>query len=117
MLNNPTNELASRIMTEVDFDSRLIGFSPHPRLGVPEVALYSFEEVLGFLSLPLNQLDFEKLEEWLRTEMKDDELADEISRAASIDMAHDKKNLAVAELLAIRFAQCTVLMKSPEVIG
>jgi len=45
-LKNPSRELAMKILSEVGFEDRLIGFSLRERTGPMPVVMYKFEEVV-----------------------------------------------------------------------
>ncbi len=105
-LNEPTPQLAARILDEVDFEHRFIGFKMHYRLGPMEVALYSFEEILGLLGEPCPCIDFKELEAWLRSNCQDHELADRIAQETSTPASDMEKTSSVSHLLAIRLMQC-----------
>jgi hypothetical protein len=105
-LATPSNELISRILQEVDFTDRLSGGLLHQRAGVTIMALYSFAEVCALLNKPYPQIDVQQLEQWIRTVIKDTELADRINAVHSQQGSDRDKLLSLRDLLGLRLMQC-----------
>jgi len=109
-LGNPSRKLAKRILTEVDFESRLTGFDLRERAGAQPVWMYGFKEVVSLLHAPRPCVDFTKLETWIRGVMGDEELADQI--AAAIKEGHNDQDRIhlMKGLMELRLNQCKKLV-------
>ena len=81
-LTTPTRELALRILDEVGFEDRITGSSLHVRAGVRTLSLYSLEDTFRLLKEPHPYIDLDQLEGWIRTVIKDEELADKVISAS-----------------------------------
>ena len=105
-LSEPGKDLISRVTSKVRFEDRLIGYRMRERAGAFRTTAYSFEEVVHLLKDKLPQLNLKQLAEWIRTVIRDEELADGIME--SID--HGKSDLErmshVRMLMAERLCQC-----------
>ena len=77
-LTAPSREVALQILQEVGFEDRLIGSYPSCACRIRILSLYSLEEVFLLLKEPYPQIDLDQLESWIRTVIKDGELADRI---------------------------------------
>ena len=75
VLSRPSRKLASRIVNEVDFEDRIIGYRLRERTGPLAMTLYSFEEVVTFLRDPFPRVNFHALQSWINDVMGDGELA------------------------------------------
>ena len=111
-LSEPTRELAQKILTEVGFEHRLMGYSMHKRTGPLPVPMYSFEEIVGLLNFPGPVLDFASLETWVRAAMQDGELADAIGEAVRSIPGFEDRNCRVRDLMGWRLLQCRMLTAS-----
>jgi len=109
-LRDPSRELAKRILTEVDFEDRLVGFSLHERTGPNPVTMYSFEEVVSLLNDPHPRLDFSELEIWVRKTMDDQELAEQIAEAIGKGKSDQNRSDRIKELMEERLDQCKRLI-------
>ena len=109
-LRFPSNDLSKRILTEVDFEDRLVGFSLRERSGPVPVTMYSFVEVVSLLNDPHPRLDFNELETWIRKTMRDKELADQIADAVIKGNSDQNRSLRIKELLEERLDQCKRLI-------
>jgi hypothetical protein len=105
-LRGPSHDLSKRILTEVGFEDRLVGFSLHERTGPNPVTMYSFEEVLSLLKERHPRLDFTELETWLRKTMRDKELADQIAKAVRRGRSDQDRSLRIKKLMEERLDQC-----------
>jgi hypothetical protein len=106
ILSAPSKKLDRRILSEVEYEDRIIGYRLGQRIGLTPVTLYSFEEIICFLSNPIPMIDFNALESWIRTIMEDNELADKI-KEVRIDNASDHdKTFYIKDLMAERLRQC-----------
>ena len=105
-LSKPSKELAERILAEVGYDNRLIGFRLHERLGAIPLTMYSFEEVVRLLNSPNPRLDFNRLEEWVRKIMGDEELAGKIREAAEKGESDQERTRRIRYVMNERLSQC-----------
>ena len=124
-LPEPSKDVATRILSEVDFDNRLIGFDMKPRAGNTPLSLYSFAEATNFLhvdgfdalTIPgaggsVGYIDLAALQNWVNTVMGDKDLAEAIAETVKENESyHDQAN-AVKELLAERLHQCKEIGKA-----
>lgn len=108
-VKSPSQELASRILTEVDFENRLIGFSLRERSGPVPVTMYSFEEVVSLFNNPYPCLDFNELEGWVRETMGDKELSEQIAEAVRTGRSDQDRSLRIKKLMEERLGQCKKL--------
>lgn len=104
-LREPAKDLAQKIMEEVDFDRRLLGYRVNPRLGFIEVPLYSLGEVVELLH-DRAYIDPEKLETWIRDILGDHELAGRLRDRVAGGWPELSKLEPVRELLRRRILQC-----------
>ncbi len=105
-LSVPSKKLASKIVTEVEFEERLIGYRLRQRTGLVAIALYSFEEIIGLLYDQHPRIDFVKLESWMRKIMEDIELSEKIGAVIKTDCSVQNKSLKIRELMSKRLLQC-----------
>ena len=104
-LAKPNKKLASRILTEVDFRKHIMGYQLSERGGARPVKLYSFEEVVNFLSAPHPRIDFETLLVWVQDVMKDLELTSKLKTILHQDVSDYEKSLRCRELMEQRLEQ------------
>ena len=105
-LNEPSKELVKRILSEVDFHERFIGYRLRIPKGLMTFQLYSFEEVVGFLNAPIPIVEFDVLEKWVRDVMGDDELAEHIVAQSKGDGPDAVRTERIRDLMARRLIQC-----------
>lgn len=108
-LQAPSKKLATKILTEVGFDDRLIGFKLHERVGPISITMYSFEEVVRLLNDLNSRLDFKRLETWIRKVMRDEELGEKIAVAVEKDSSNQDKSWRICNLMNERLSQCKAL--------
>ena len=104
-IHPPTTDLAKRILADVAFPDRLIGHKMRRRMGPVPVSLYSFEEVVRFLSEDIPQMDLEDLQAWVRDKIGDEDLAKAIGEIRRREMSDAEKLLTVKGLMAARLGQ------------
>ncbi len=104
--SEPSVDLAERVLAEVDFEDRIVGYSLRKRMGPVPITLYSFEEVVGFLSDGLPQMDFNELEKWIKETMKDNEPYKKINLVSGSDLSDLEKAAKIRDLMGIRLVQC-----------
>ena len=109
----PTKELASRILGEVDFQDRLIGHKMRRRMGPVPVSLYSFEQVVRFLTEDIPQLDLDDLQAWVEEKVGDTDLARAIGEIGLRDLDEPEKLLHIRGLMMARLGQSRRLGRLP----
>jgi hypothetical protein len=105
-LTEPSAELVARIVSEVDFDHRLVGNRVRPRWGSIQADLYSVREVALLLSDRHPAIELDRLEHWLRTTIGDQELADRVKEVETADVSDRELLQRVRMLLDERLEQC-----------
>jgi hypothetical protein len=105
-LREPSQPLAMKVLTEVDFEHRLNGFILRQRAGAVPVTMYSFEEVVSLLHDHHSRLDFKQLEEWIRSVMSDTELAKHIAQAIRKGNNDQERAASIRNLMEERLNQC-----------
>jgi hypothetical protein len=105
-LKDPSQELAKKVLTEVDFKDRLNGFLLRERAGALPITLYCFEEVVSFLNDRHPRLDFNELEEWVRETIGDVELAQQITEAINKGDNDQERTYSIRDLMEERLNQC-----------
>lgn len=105
-LSAPDKELVSRILQEVGFEERLIGYQVRERSGPMERSLYSFEAVVNFLNDKFPFLKFEELTRWLTVVIKDEELACKVDEAVEEGQSDYERTQLIRDLMAERLLQC-----------
>ena len=101
----PTKELAARILGEVDFQDRLIGYKMRRRMGPVPVSLYSFEQVVRFLTEDIPQIELDDLEAWVGEKIGDEDLARAIGEIGRKELDELEKLLHVRGLMTARLGQ------------
>ena len=112
-LSEPSADLVSRVLNEVGFEDRLMGYRFRERTGPMSMTLYSFEEIVEFLNDPHPRIDFNRLEEWVREVMKDEELAGEINKIILRDDSDQKKSIQIRDMMGERLLQCIKRSSNP----
>lgn len=105
-LSKPDEELVFRVLGEVGFEERIVGYRISERLGSARTSMYSFEEVVNFLNDKFPQLEFEELEKWIRVVMKDEELALKIAKAVEEETNDHDRIERIKTLMQERLSQC-----------
>lgn len=105
-LAEPDRELVSRILQEVAFGERLVGYEVRERSGPMAKSLYSFTEVCAFLHDQFPVLAFEELTRWLRAVMKDEELALKVTEAVEQGHSDYERTRRIGEMMEERLTQC-----------
>ena len=109
----PTKELATRILGEVDFPDRLIGHKMRKRMGPVPVSLYSFEEVVRFLTEDIPQIDLQDLRTWVGEKIGDKDLARAIEEISRKEMDDPEKFLHIKGLMSARLGQSRRIGRLP----
>jgi len=105
-LSEPSADLVSRVTAQLEFKHRFVGYRVRKRAGPMAIAAYNLEEVVGLLNDEFPQLNLERLEEWVRTVIGDEELADRISEAIATEKRDHDRILRVRRLMSQRLCQC-----------
>ena len=109
-LSKPSKGLMKRLLNEVNFEERLIGYRLRQRTGPMPVTLYSFSEVVALLNDPHPRMDFNLLERWIRETMGDIELAGRIKEEIEKDCSNQEKSFLIRDLAGERFLQCRKIL-------
>ena len=105
-LAEPTRDLAEKVLNEVGFEDRIIGYRLRERSGLMSITLYSFEEVVVLLYDSNPRIDFNRLEMWIRETMGDGELAGKVKQVIEKDISDQEKSFAIRDLMLERLLQC-----------
>jgi hypothetical protein len=105
-LTTPSREVALQTLQEVGFEDRLTGSILHVRAGIRVLSLYSLEDVFVLLKEPYPQIDLDQLESWIRTAIKDGELADRIKAVISKATTEQASLPLIRDLVGWRLIQC-----------
>lgn len=105
-LSEPDRELVSRVLQEVDFEERIVGYQVRERSGLLVKSLYSFAEVCAFLHDQFPVLRFEELTRWLTVVMNDKELALKVEEVLKEGQSDYERTRLIRELMEERLMQC-----------
>lgn len=105
-LSKPDKELVFRVLSEVGFEERIVGYRVNERLGPTKTSMYSFEEIVNFLNDKFPLLKFEELEKWVKVVMKDEELALKIAKAVEEETNDHDRTERIRTLMEERLSQC-----------
>lgn len=118
----PSKELATRLLGKVSFQERLTGTTMHQTAGSIDVALYSFKDAAGFMSVDLGDfmvrnsgsiayINQDVLKKWVGETLGDTELAGAIEVKIKEGSNYKERAGSINELMEQRLRQCK------EVIG
>lgn len=105
-LAEPDDSLVSRVLNEVGFEDRLIGYRVRRRAGPIRASMYSFEEVVHLLNDGFPCLNLQELAEWIGTVIKDAELSARIKEAIELHSNDRDRMLSIRILMGQRLCQC-----------
>ncbi len=105
-LSTPDEHLTARVLREVGFDQRLVGYRMRQRTGSVPASLYSFEEVVHLLGDKLPYVNPERLQQWVESVTEDAELAAAIARVIREETNDRDRISRIAPLMAERLCQC-----------
>ena len=105
-LSTPDEHLAARVLREVGFDERLVGYRMRERTGPMPEPLYSFEEVVHLLGDKFPYVSPEQLRQWVDSVTEDAELAAAIADVIQKETNDRDRLLHVGTLMAERLCQC-----------
>ena len=109
LLSVPDPALAARVLGDVAYEHRLVAHRVRLRWGSIPAYLYSFREVVLLLSDKQPALRWDTLEHWLRTVMRDAELADHVARIRDDCNCEREKTTQIHALCHERLSQCREL--------
>ncbi len=113
VLSTPDEELVARILREVDFDQRFVGYRLRERTGPIAASLYSFEEVVHLLNDQFPYVSPKQLEQWVETIMEDSELAAALAAAIQAETNDRDRILRTRTLMNERLCQCKKAPSQP----
>ncbi|MEE8452831.1 MAG: hypothetical protein V3R99_12980 [Thermoguttaceae bacterium] len=104
--------MADRVLREVGFDQRLVGYRMRERTGPMPASLYSFEEVVHLLNDKLPFVDLRQLRQWVETVTEDAELATAVADAIREETNDRDRMLRIKTLMGERLCQCKKVVHS-----
>lgn len=125
-LSDVSRELATRLLSEVEFDDRLTGWQMRQMSGSEQRFIYGFQEALDFMKVPgfeelfscgpggsIGYLDFEELTKWIGEVLGDRELAEAISEVQAVASSYSEGVSQVGALMDQRLKQCWQTLGPP----
>jgi len=125
-LSDVSRELATRLLSEVEFDDRLTGWEMRQMSGSEQKFIYGFQEALDFMKIPefgdlfspgaggsIGYLDFEELRKWIAEVLGDRELAEAISEVQAGTSSYAEGVSEVGALMNQRLKQCRQILGLP----
>ncbi len=126
-LSQVTEELAAKLLSEVDFSQRLQGTRYHAMAGGMPVVFLQLQEAKDFLHVgslqslltcggggTINYLDWTKLKTWVAEIFGDHELAESIGKEIAKGKSFVETMGPMKELLEERLQQCKELLQYNE---
>lgn len=122
-LREPTLELATRLMDEVEFEKRLVGLKMAAMGGSNPSSLHSLVEVADFIQIgdyesamrdnhtTVGYIDPSALAQWVAEVLDDEELASAIRAKAAEGDFYGKVAGPIKTVLLERVAQCRQVLK------
>ncbi len=111
-LSTPDRHLAARVLSQVGFDRRLVGYRLRERTGPMPTSLYSFEEVVHLLGDKFPYVNLKSLERWVETVTEDTELAAAMADAIQEEANDRDRTARIRTLMAERLCQCKRALRS-----
>jgi hypothetical protein len=105
VLSEPNQTLAARILQDVTYDQRLVGYRCRARWGQMRAHVYSLKELARLLKDKHPIISLRDLEDWVRTVMGDAELADRIAETVAAEPTDRERLQRLGVLLDQRLAQ------------
>ena len=118
-LSEVSRELADRMLSEVDFENRLIGWSMRQMSGSQATSIYSLQEVADFIKISeldklfspgsggsIGYVDIEELTEWIDGVLGDSELAGAIHETYTGTCSYAEEINKARPLIVQRLKQC-----------
>lgn len=126
-LSQVTEELAAKLLSEVDYSQRLQGTRYHAMAGGMPVVFLELQEAKEFLHVgslqslltcggggTINYLDWTKLKTWIAEVFGDYELADSVGKEIAKGKSFVETMGPIKELLEERLQQCKSLLRYNE---
>lgn len=124
-LSEPSPELALKLLQEVGYEGRLVGYKMSPATGNEQCSLYSLQEVADFLRMDsledyllkgghpsIGYVDLEELTRWVGEVLGDRELARALEEELKQGESYQAKVALVKPLLKQRLEQCRALVEA-----
>ena len=105
-LKKPGAALAAKVLSEVGFEHRLVGYRLSPRTGPMAVPMYSLKEVVNLLAGPHPRMDLGALADWVAEALGDEDLAQAMRAALKKGKHNEDRTRRVHDLMALRLDQC-----------
>ena len=105
-LSTPDEHLVARVLREVGFDQRIVGYRMRERTGPMPASLYSFEEVVHLLGDKFPYVNLQQLQQWVDSVTEDSELAAAIASVIREETNDHDRLSRVRALMAERLCQC-----------
>ncbi|MDI3281340.1 MAG: hypothetical protein QJR13_08235 [Bacillota bacterium] len=125
VLSEPSRELALKLLREVEYEERLVGYKMSPATGNEQCSLYSLQEVADFLRMDslehyllkgghpfIGYIDLEELTRWVGEVLGDQELARALEEELKQGESYQSKVALVKPLLKQRLEQCRALAEA-----
>jgi hypothetical protein len=124
VLNDPTRELAERVLREVGYDQRLVGLKMAAMGGAHPSDLFSLREAARFIHVDdyetalrdnhatVGYIDLKALARWIDEVIGDGELSAAIAELAGGDVFYGNIALSVKDLLVDRVTRCQSVLAS-----
>ena len=111
-LQEPSQELAQRILSELEFKDRFQCHRIHRRAGFVPITCYAFEEIVCYLVKGSLQINTGKLMTWIGEALGDMELAERIGEIIQAGIRESEKLRQINTLMITRLGQAKkVLLK------
>ena len=123
-LSAVTKEMASKLLSEVEYGSHLVGSKMHPMSGSTDVILMELEDVLNFFHMGaietlviiggggvVHYLDYSDLKMWVSNVFGDEELANAIGEEIDKGKCFADTMGPIWELLNERIQQCKTILQ------
>ncbi len=105
-LSMPDEHLAARVLREVEFEQRLVGYRMRERTGPIPASLYSFEEIVHLLNDKCPYVSLPQLKRWIENVMEDAELGAAVAAAIQEETNDLDRFSRIKDLMAERLCQC-----------
>ena len=125
-LSDVSRELATRLLSEVEFEDRLTGWQMRQMSGSEQRFIYGFQEALDFMKVPefgelfspgaggsIGYLDFDELTKWVAEVLGDRQLAEAISEVQAGTSSYSEGVSEVGALMNHRLKQCRQILGLP----
>ena len=110
VLSEPSKKLATRLVTNVGFNERLLGYLVNWSTGPMQVTLYSFKEVVNFLQNTSARINPALLASWVREVQGDSELANRMEEAVKQGESDMARLELIKRAMELRLNQCLAIL-------